>query len=83
MVVLLAFNALGILGAIVCAHRSYRRYGNPVRAVVADVGVLLVLPLIVVGAVSAATPSIAYRVATRGSELPFPPMIGMEQHHPG
>lgn len=54
MVVLLAFNALGILSAVFCAHRSYRRYGNPGRAVVAGIGGVLVLPLIVVPAVAAA-----------------------------
>ncbi|NGP09298.1 hypothetical protein G6038_28265 [Rhodococcus sp. 14C212] len=56
MVVLLTFDVLGILVALVCAHRSYRRYGRPVRALAAGVGELLVLPLIVVVAVAAATP---------------------------
>ncbi|MGW5300734.1 hypothetical protein ACWEQV_21050 [Rhodococcus aetherivorans] len=56
MVVLLIFNVLGIVAALFCAHRSYRRYGHPVRAVVAGVGGLLILPLIVVVAVAAAAP---------------------------
>ena len=56
MVVLLTFNVLGIVVALVCAHRSCRSYGRPVRAVAAGVGGLLILPLIVVVAVAAATP---------------------------
>ncbi|ATQ29297.1 hypothetical protein CS378_11450 [Rhodococcus ruber] len=36
MVVLLTFDALGILAALFCAHGSYRRYGHPVRAVTAS-----------------------------------------------
>ncbi len=56
MVVLLAFNVLGILSAVFCAHRSYRRCGDPAQAVVAGIGGLLILPLIVVLAVAATAP---------------------------
>ena len=57
--VLLTFNALAMLSAIICARRSYRRYGSAGRAMMAGVAGLLVLPLIVVVAVSVAAPQAA------------------------
>ncbi|WP_175280081.1 hypothetical protein [Prescottella equi] len=56
MTVLLIFNALASLSAIVCAQRSYRRHGVAGRALVAGLGGLFILPLVVVLAVAVAAP---------------------------
>ena len=54
--ILLAFNALATLCAIACASRSYRRYGSAGRAMLAGVGGLLIVPMLIVVALAAATP---------------------------
>lgn len=55
VVVLLLFNLLATVSAIVCAMRSYRRYGSTRRAVLAGFGGLMILPLLFVLATAAAT----------------------------
>ena len=55
-VVLMLFNLLSAVSAIVCATRSYRRYGSTGRAVLAGIGGLMILPGLVVLATAAATP---------------------------
>lgn len=56
VVVLLIFNALSMLSAIICARRSYLRHRRTGRAVMAGIGGLLILPLIVVVGVYLARP---------------------------
>lgn len=58
-VVLMLFNLLSTVSAIVCATRSYRRYGSTGRAVLAGLGGLMILPLLFVFATAAATPRAA------------------------
>lgn len=58
-VILLIFNALATTSAIVCASRSYRRYGSAGRAVFAGLGGLMILPLLFVLATAVATPRVA------------------------
>lgn len=55
-VVLMLFNLLSTVSAIVCATRSYRRYGSTGRAVLAGIGGLMILPGLAVLATAAATP---------------------------
>lgn len=54
--ILLILNALATASAVVCASRSYRRYGSAGRAVAAGVGGLMILPLLFVLATAVATP---------------------------
>ncbi|MBD8056444.1 hypothetical protein ICV35_22590 [Rhodococcus ruber] len=58
-VVAMLFNLLSTVSAIVCATRSYRRYGSAGRAVFAGIGGLMILPLLVVLAIAVATPRAA------------------------
>ena len=54
-VVAMLFNLLSTVSVIVCATRSYRRYGSAGRAVLAGFGGLMILPLLFVLATAAAT----------------------------
>ncbi|WP_255029194.1 hypothetical protein [Rhodococcus sp. GA1] len=56
VVVLMLFNLLATVSAIVCATRSYRRYGSTGRVVLAGLGGLMILPLLFVLATVVATP---------------------------
>lgn len=58
-VVLMLFNLLATVSAIVCATRSYRRYGSAGQAVLAGFGGLMILPLLFVLATAVATPRVA------------------------
>lgn len=53
------FNMLATVSAIVCATRSYRRYGSAGRAVFAGLGGLMILPLLFVLATAVAAPRAA------------------------
>ncbi|MGV9718507.1 hypothetical protein [Rhodococcus pyridinivorans] len=55
LVVLMLFNLLATASAIVCATRSYRRYGSAGRAVLAGFGGLMILPLLFALTTAAAT----------------------------
>lgn len=57
--VLLVFNTIATASAIMCATRSYRRYGSTGRAILAGIGGLMILPLLFVLAVAAAAPRAA------------------------
>ncbi|MGV9718724.1 hypothetical protein [Rhodococcus pyridinivorans] len=59
VVVLMLFNMLATVSAIVCATRSYRRYGSAGRAVFAGLGGLMILPLLFVLATAVAAPRAA------------------------
>ncbi|WP_418346044.1 hypothetical protein [Rhodococcus pyridinivorans] len=56
LVVLMLFNLLAAVSAIVCATRSYRRYGSTGRAVLAGLGGLMIWPLLFVLVTAVATP---------------------------
>ncbi|WP_350247587.1 hypothetical protein RBB84_12325 [Rhodococcus sp. D-6] len=55
VVVLMLFNLLATVSVIVCATRSYRRYGSTGRAVLAGFGGLMILPALFVLATTVAT----------------------------
>lgn len=59
MIVLLIFNVASTTCAILCARRSYRRYGNAGRAMVAGFGGLMILPFLVILATAVAVPRAA------------------------
>ncbi|WP_072691735.1 hypothetical protein [Rhodococcus marinonascens] len=54
--VFMMFNALSMLGALFCGHRSYRRHGRPGRAVFAAIGGLFIAPMLLMVCVALARP---------------------------
>ncbi|WP_072691385.1 hypothetical protein [Rhodococcus marinonascens] len=53
---LMMFNALSMLGALYCGHRSYRRHGRPGRAVFAAAAGLFIAPMLLMLCVGLARP---------------------------
>jgi hypothetical protein len=56
LMLIVAFNALSVAGAVFCARRSYRRYRRPGRAFLAGIGGLFIAPAVLLMCVALARP---------------------------